>query len=137
MPRVLLAGLWIVLGGAKALHAGTFVSFLGDQGVPEALRQPLAGIVIGGEVLLGLALLLATRWARSLAALSLSLSILMSVYWLVEPQAAAQCGCFGNLVRATRARRLVVLGALCFLSAQLLRRARSTGLAAITTDEAR
>lgn len=48
MPRVLLAGLWMLLGCAKALHAGPFVTFLGDQGVPEQFRKPAAAILIGG-----------------------------------------------------------------------------------------
>lgn len=137
MPRVLLAGLWMLLGCAKALHAGPFVTFLGDQGVPEQFRKPAAAILIGGEILLGLLMLASRRWARVLAASSLALALLMTIYWMIEPQTAAQCGCFGNLVRATRARRIVVLGALCFLSAQVLRRAPLVGVPGMTDSEAR
>lgn len=137
MPRVLLAGLWMLLGGAKAFHSGPFVAFLGERGVPEQFREPAAAAVIGGEILLGLLMLASQRWARALAGISLALAVLMSIYWVIEPQAAAQCGCFGNLVRATRARRIVVLGALCFLSAQLLRHRPPIGDAGVADSEAR
>jgi uncharacterized membrane protein YphA (DoxX/SURF4 family) len=118
--RILLGTLWLILGAAKILEPRPFLRyFASGLGVPA----PLAWCVVGLEVSLGLTVICLghTRLGRAASVASLVVVSLITLHVFFHADPGMACGCFGGLIRATTGRRLVVLGAIAFLSVQHLR----------------
>ncbi len=115
-PRVVsigLGALWVSLAVAKTteprawtLHVESLFG-LGAAGL-------LAWAVTIGEFMLGLLLMVAGP-RRALLLGSLLISLGMGVAALLAPQSAV-CGCFGGVLRETRANRILVSGVMAVIA---------------------
>jgi hypothetical protein len=111
--------LWIALGSLKALDPRALAEGLRARVSPalELPLEPLAWAMALGEVALGLWIVLARgTWQRRALALSACLAAGALLFASLEPRGLPTCGCFGGAVASTQARRLVVGGALLWLS---------------------
>ena len=101
-----------------------------NEAVDRRARETAAGRPVDGgtsstvETLLGLALfaqaLRVTRSGRALSVLSLFIALAACSHVVLIAESPVACGCFGELAVATRARKLIVGGALLALSALVL-----------------
>ena len=117
--RLLLALAWLALGVATAWAPRSLTFFLAEE---AGLTTDVAGALVWGlialELGLGLGLILSCRlaWLRPLGALSLLLSLgFLVLILLVKP--LRTCDCFGLLDARPFLHKLIVLGALVYLSA--------------------
>jgi hypothetical protein len=111
--------LWIGLGVAKAVAPGEFVSYATLIIGPAAARVA-TWTVVGAELVLGVAFLGRARQRRGtalVAVASIALALVAALTALADTVwHKPACGCFGSLASATAGRRLVVAGALTFLT---------------------
>lgn len=120
MPtRLLLAAAWLTLGVATAWAPRSLLLFLsGHLGLGEPAAGALTWGVIGLELGMGLGLILSVvvSWLRPLGLLSLLLSALLLALVLLVGDLRT-CNCFGVLAARPFLTKLVILGALLYLSA--------------------
>lgn len=112
---VVLALLWIVLATAKTLRSESLTTFLASTTSLSAESASIvAGAIIGLEYVLG-CLMLVGRFGRLAVGASLLASVsALGLALTVHPEAG--CGCFGALGTAEEWQRLVLAGALLYLS---------------------
>ena len=119
LTRLLLACLWLTLGVATAWAPRSLILFLADHlGVTEAFAGALTWGLIGIELGMGLGLILSVplRWLRPLGPISLVLSLVfLGLVLLLDD--LRTCNCFGVLEARPFLPKLVILGALLYLSA--------------------
>jgi uncharacterized membrane protein YphA (DoxX/SURF4 family) len=110
---------WLVLCGVKLASPTTFQRYLaGDVGFGLQVGVALAWIVILLEGLLGCVLVTpGCRGKRAATLLSTLFAFVVLLYVCAFSGTSEVCGCFGTAIQASRARRLIVAGAILFLSA--------------------
>lgn len=116
---VLAGGLWLSLGAAKLLDPAEFHRYLARLLGTGALSAIVSWMISGGEVAMGTWMIAGGLWKRNRAGVLLwcsSSAALATVFIGLFHSPDVPCGCFGSSIEATRDRRLVVGGALLFLS---------------------
>ena len=106
--RLCLGLVFIVAGGLKLTEPSHFAQRLGDFGlVFDTLVKPAAWVVMGVEVITGVALIF--RWRGSLRAAGLTLMVFICVlFYGTNLGLDIDCGCFGPAVRISLKTQLLV-----------------------------
>lgn len=119
LTAALLGLIWIALGVTKLGDPGALAAWLTSATGLSSRGAGVASISLAcGETLLGLAAVAhaaLTSARRTLFALSWALGVIAAVATLVLPRQVS-CGCFGDLGSATVFHRLIVAGAIQWLS---------------------
>lgn len=122
LSRWLLGCLWGGLAAAKAADPGGLRLFLTRQDLmPVGNAVVVVWIIIALEGALGIAVLLYPRgpWLRGIGIVSL-LATLSFLFLTVLSKDVGTCGCLGALGARTLGRKLIVIGALLYLSAAVV-----------------
>ena len=119
LVRLGLAGIWITLAAAKVAEPRPFYTWL-ERGLPvePGVAQVMAWMVVVAEFGLGIAFLTPsrlTRLHRLLARVSWMAAALAVVVTILTRN-RGDCGCFGAVLAAKVPSRLIVAGALMWLS---------------------
>lgn len=123
-----LAGLtWLGLGVAKLTGPAAFASYLVEvAGLSHGSAYAVSIAVSAAEIALGAWCLLTTvRKAKSgrmiaPALMSTIVAVTIMLYLLSVGPGAPQCGCFGQVTKATYGRRLVVAASLALTGSAVL-----------------